>query len=307
MNQQLPLNPDDYAHRAVSPLMELGAYEALWLEEGATFKKVADKFREHPGSVPSDFVPPSTAQDCARRFLEVMEEDRIPEFGVRIHGAGEYPEKLRDARHPVELLYFRGWWSLVETPCIAVVGTRKPTSEGRSRAFRLAGLLGKDGYTIVSGLAEGIDTVAHRTAIEGGYRTIAVVGTPINRYFPAANRELQDDIAANHLVISQVPLLRYLRAKNPTANSYFFPERNVTMSALTAATIIVEAGDTSGTLYQAKAAIDQGRKLFILDSCFNVGLEWPAKYEAQGAIRVRDYDDIRKHLPDPTCPPDLLG
>jgi DNA processing protein len=76
------------------------------------------------------------------------------------------------------------------------------------------------------------------------------------------------------------------------------------MSALTEATIIVEAGDTSGTLYQARAALEQGRKLFILDSCFNAGLDWPAKYEAKGAIRVKDYGDIRKHLPDPPCPPD---
>lgn len=304
MNQQLSFTPDDYAHRAVSPLVELGAYESLWLEDGATFKKVADRFRAHPGAVPSDFVSPSQALECAHRVLSVMKEDGVSEFGVRIHGAGEYPQKLRDARHPVELLYYQGWWDLVETPCVAVVGTRKPSPEGKSRAFRLASLLGKDGYTVVSGLAEGIDTIAHQTAIEGGYKTIAVIGTPLNKNFPAANRELQSKIAKDFLVISQVPLLRYLRAKNPTANSYFFPERNVTMSALTEATIIVEAGDTSGTLYQARAAVEQGRKLFILDSCFNAGLDWPAKYEAKGAIRVRDYDDIRKHLPDPTCPPD---
>ena len=81
------------------------------------------------------------------------------------------------------------------------------------------------------------------------------------------------------------------------SNRIFFPERNVTMSALTEATIIVEASDTSGTLIQARAALAQGRKLFILDSCFhNSSISWPAKYEAQGAIRVRDYDDIRKHL-----------
>lgn len=303
MNQQLPFPSDSYAERAVSPLLELGAYESLWLEDGATFKRIADKFRASPGSVPSDFVSPTQSLECAHKVIDVLTDGGVSEFGVRIHGAGEYPKKLRDARHPVELLYYRGWWDLVETPCVAIVGTRKPSQEGKSRAFKLAGLLGKDGYTIVSGLAEGIDTIAHQTAIEDGSKTIAVIGTPLNKCFPASNHALQERIAREHLIVSQVPVLRYMRAKNPTANAYFFPERNITMSALTAATIIVEAGETSGTLYQAKAALDQGRGLFILDSCFKAGLDWPAKYEAQGAIRVRDYDDIRRHLPDPICPP----
>ena len=80
-------------------------------------------------------------------------------------------------------------------------------------------------------------------------------------------------------------------------NRLFFPERNVTMSALTEATIIVEAGDTSGTLIQARAALHQGRKLFILDSCFrNPSISWPQKFADKGAIRVMDYDDIRQHL-----------
>ena len=80
-------------------------------------------------------------------------------------------------------------------------------------------------------------------------------------------------------------------------NRLFFPERNVTMSALTEATIIVEAGDTSGTLIQARAALQQGRKLFILDSCFrNTSISWPRKFADKGAIRVTDYDDIRQHL-----------
>ena len=96
--------------------------------------------------------------------------------------------------------------------------------------------------------------------------------------------------------IPQVPALRYA-AQDPGRNRYFFPERNATMSALTKASIIVEAGETSGTLYQARAALDQGRKLFILDSCFERGLSWPEKLQAQGAVRVSNYDDIRASLP----------
>ena len=89
----------------------------------------------------------------------------------------------------------------------------------------------------------------------------------------------------------------YMAQKNPTANNFFFPERNITMSALTQATIIVEAGETSGTLVQARHALKQGRKVFILESNFRKsGLTWPHAFEERGAIRVADYDDIRRHL-----------
>jgi DNA processing protein len=215
---------------------------------------------------------------------------------VRIQHAGDYPEKLRDAQHPVELLYYRGAWELTETPCLAIVGSRKPTTEGIARAQRLARELVEHDYTVVSGLAAGIDTAAHTAAIDVGGRTIAVVGTPLGQVYPAENRELQELIAREYLLISQVPVLRYGK-QGPHLNRLFFPERNVTMSALTLGTIIVEAGDTSGTLIQARAAMHQGRKLFILDSCFQrPEITWPARFAERGAIRVREMDDIWRNL-----------
>ena len=123
-----------------------------------------------------------------------------------------------------------------------------------------------------------------------------VIGTPLGVYYPAQNRSLQEKIAADFLLISQVPVLRYLSQKVPQ-NKLFFPERNVTMSALTEATVIVEAGETSGTLTQARAALYQGRKLFILDSCFQrEDLTWPQTFEQRGAVRVRDSEDIWRAL-----------
>jgi DNA processing protein len=153
----------------------------------------------------------------------------------------------------------------------------------------------KDCFTIVSGLATGVDTVAHSTAIEAGGLTIAVIGTPLTFAYPRENAELQRQIAKEFLVISQVPVRRWER-QDYRKNRLFFPERNITMSALTEATIIVEAGETSRTLIQARAALHQGRKLFILDSCFRKGLKWPQRFADKGAIRVTDYDDIRRHL-----------
>ena len=176
------------------------------------------------------------------------------------------------------------------------MGTRDPSDDGKRRAAKLARCCVADGFTVVSGLARGIDTVAHETTIAAGGRTIAVLGTPITECYPPENRDLQRQIADQHLVISQVPIVRYSNQQF-AQRRFFFPERNVTMSALTEATIIVEAGETSGTLIQARHALKQGRKLFILDNCFrNPALSWPAKLAAQGAIRVADYDDIRKHL-----------
>ncbi len=289
-------NPNSIT-RPISPFRELGAYEALWTEPSASFRTIAERFGHRPGSVPSDFVPEEEALRHSATVREIFSKAGVERFGVRVHGAGDYPERLRIAEYPIELLYFQGWWDLAESPSIAVVGTREPSDEGRARARKLVKHLVEDNFSVVSGLAKGIDTVVHQTAMELGGRTIAVIGTPLNLHYPKENRFLQDQIARNHLLISQVPVVRYQQTPNPTANRFFFVERNITMAALTLGTVIVEAGETSGTLVQARHAIKQGRKLFILDSNFrNPALTWPAKFEQQGAIRVRDYEDIRGHL-----------
>jgi DNA processing protein len=299
---QLDFGLTDFGARAVSPFLELGAYEALWDRDPASFKSLAARFAAAPGSLPSDFVPPSTAMDYANRVHLRLKNAGIGRYGVRVHGAGDYPQRLRDAEYPVELLYYQGWWDLVNAPrSVAVVGTRNPSEAGKKRARRLVRALLDDNITIVSGLAKGIDAEAHDTAIREGGHTIAVLGTPISHFYPSENAELQREIAKNHLLISQVPVMRYDVARNPVANNHFFPARNITMSALTDATIIVEAGETSGTLVQARAALKQNRKLFILDSCFqDPKLKWPHRFIEKGAIRVRDYDDIRHAFIPPT-------
>jgi DNA processing protein len=264
----------------------------MWLEQGSTFKTIAERFAKDPSALPSDFVSPSAADRCSAEVVAALSKAGVTRFGVRINHAGDYPRKLRDARHPVELLYYQGGWELTETRSVAVVGSRKASEEGRRRAAILARELVRQDITVVSGLAEGIDTAAHTSALEHGGRTIAVIGTPLGVYYPPANRQLQDLIAREHLLISQIPVLRYARQAVPQ-NRLFFPERNITMSALTEGTIIVEAGETSGTLTQARAALHQGRKLFILESCFQrADITWPARFEAQGAIRVRRAEDI---------------
>lgn len=288
----LDLTSEGPAISPISPRRELGAYEALWLEPNATFKSIAEKFALDPSAVPSDFVSTAVAEQRATEVLKLLKAAGIHRFGVRVHHAGDYPLKLRDAQHPIELLYYQGFWELSESRSVAVVGSRKPSDDGLVRARRLVReLVGRD-FTVVSGLAAGIDREAHTTAIAEGGKTIAVLGTPLGVNYPSENKDLQTQISENFLVISQVPVLRY-SVQHPPQNKFFFPARNVTMSALTEATIIVEASDTSGTLTQARAALQQGRKLFILDSCFTrKDISWPATYEKRGAIRVTKPSDI---------------
>ena len=282
--------------RVVSPFLELGAYEALWLQDKASFKRIASMFAKKPGALPTDFVDHERAEELAYSAQEMIRSSKLKNFGIRVNGAAEYPLKLRDAAHPIELLYYQGWWDLVYSRCVAVVGTRNPSREGVENTRLIVEQLVKDSFTIVSGLAAGIDTIAHTTAISKGGLTIAVIGTPLTKYYPSQNAELQKKIASDYLLISQVPLHVY-KEQDYRINRFFFPERNITMSALTEATIIVEAGESSGTHVQARAALAQKRKLFILDSCFrNPKLTWPHKFEKQGAIRVKSYNDIRREL-----------
>ncbi|WP_271895430.1 DNA-processing protein DprA [Candidatus Phyllobacterium onerii] len=276
----------------ISPWLEMGAYEALWLEQGASFKTIAEKFLSRPSSLPSDFVSNGTALEMASVAHDKIRKHSSLPYGVRIHGAGEYPNKIRVAKHPIELLYYQGLWALSEQPSIAVVGTRQPSNEGIANTRKVVQALIGNKIIPVSGLARGIDSIVHETAIEQRFPTIAVIGTPISMSYPKEHRELQRRIAREHLLISQVPVVSYENMPI-TKTRTFFPERNVTMSALTDATIIIEAGETSGTLTQARAALEQGRTLLILDSCFQrPDITWPRKFEQLGAIRVSRIEDI---------------
>ena len=283
---------EDKSFDAISPLIELGAYEALWLQPGATFKRIADRFRSDPGALPSDFIDLQEAMESAAKARSILADANVHRFGIRINQAGDYPAQLRDAKNPVELFFYQGIWELAAKPGLCIVGSRKASDDGKRRAARLAKELVKRDYVVVSGLATGIDTAAHISALESGGCTIAVIGTPLGIYYPKENQALQTRIAKDHLLISQVPVLRYEQEPFQSKRNYF-PERNATMSALALGTIIVEAGDSSGTLTQARAALQQGRKLFILENCFQrKDISWPAYYEKLGAIRIREPQEI---------------
>lgn len=160
---------------------------------------------------------------------------------------------------------------------VAIIGSRRASTDGLRRAARLARALASRNVVVVSGLAEGIDTAAHRATIEAGWRTIAVIGTGLDISFPRENRELQDTLMREHLVISQFPPGTPPLSKN-------FPQRNRTMALLSDASVIIEAGETSGTLHQGWEAVRLGRPLFIAQSLASrTDLTWPAKMIGYGA------------------------
>jgi DNA processing protein len=166
---------------------------------------------------------------------------------------------------------------LAQGPRISVVGSRKASAEGLKRASYFARALVAHNMIVVSGLAEGVDTAAHQAAIEAGGHTIAVLGTPIDEVYPRANAGLQALIIDKHLAVSQFPA----GTKTHPGN---FPQRNRTMALLTDATVIVEAGEQSGTLHQGWEALRLGRLLFLLESVANdPSLTWPAKMIHYGA------------------------
>ena len=287
MNAIQQLNP-----KSIDFFDECCAYEALWDEPKMTLPLMAERFKTRPGARPSDFISSQALQAYQNQLKELSQFN----FKVLLHGEAEYPNQLRDAAYPVELLYYQGSLELIKTPLISVVGTHNPGLQGINLAVSMVKTLVAAGYTVVSGLEEGINTVVHQTAMKCGGNTIAFIGTSLSKVYPTANRDLQKKIAEKYLLITQAPFLKYAKQKF-NQNKLFFHERNITMSALSLGTLIIEAGQTSNILIQARAALTQGRKLLIADYCFNNhNLTWPKKLAKEGAICVNNIDDIEKAL-----------
>lgn len=171
----------------------------------------------------------------------------------------DYPRNLRAVHDRPPLVFVRGELTAGDARSVAVIGSRRAHDQGLEAARRVAEHLVGCGYTVVSGLAAGIDTAAHRSALAHGGRTVAVIGTGLARCYPPQNAPLQRTIAREGAVVS-----RFWPDDPPTRQS--FPLRNAVMSGLTLATVVVEAGMTSGARLQARLALAHGRPVFLLES-----------------------------------------
>jgi DNA processing protein len=169
-------------------------------------------------------------------------------------GDAGYPARLGDLRDPPRALWARGDLSLLDRPCVAIVGTRRATEYGERVARELGRILGGAGATIVSGLARGIDACAHLGALDAGGATVAVLGTGVDVVYPRGHAHLQQIIAERGLLLSEIE-------PSHAAHGGSFPLRNRIIAALSLATIVVEAGVKSGALITANHAIELGRSV----------------------------------------------
>jgi DNA processing protein len=203
---------------------------------------------------PSDVQPdPDGLKDQARADLE-----RWDAQGMRLVTVldPDYPPNLKAVHDRPPILFIAGHMTRADAKAVAVVGARKATEAGREQARQIAEHLSQTGYTVVSGLATGIDTAAHTAALSRDARTIAVIGTGLTRVYPPENRALQQNIAERGAVISQ-----FWPDAPPTRRS--FPMRNATMSGIALATVVVEASETSGARTQARLALAHARPVFL--------------------------------------------
>lgn len=231
--------------------------------------------------------PPAYAERlaAAQRWLGEGEHRQ-----VLAPGDAAYPEPLLQTADPPLLLYLQGRAELLASRSLAVVGSRQPSAQGLDHARSFARALGERGYTIVSGLALGIDAAAHEGALDAGAPTIAVMGTGPDRIYPARHRELGHRIAQSGLLLSEY-------APGTPALPDHFPQRNRLIAGLTLGTLVVEAALRSGSLITARLASEAGREVFAVPgSIRSPHAQGCHALIKQGAKLVESVDDILEEL-----------
>lgn len=243
-------------------------------------------------------LKPETIESILKREFHdkaVEEFERVKKFGgdVLILDDGSYPNLLREIDDPPITLYVRGdWQACLDQPCVAVIGSRMCSTYGENASEMLSRDLASRGITIVSGLARGIDTAAHRGAMKGIGRTIAVLGTGIDGVYPKENARLVKEILeSGGTVVSQFPL-----GTPPLKDN--FPYRNRIISGLSLGVLIVEASERSGSLITARLAMEQNREVMAVPGNITSGNSYGTNYLIKaGAKLVQQWQDVVTELP----------
>ena len=226
-------------------------------------------------------------------WAEVNDEiSRVRDAGISLvcYGDASYPARLRTIADPPPLLYFKGELNGVDDKAVAIVGSRSASDYGRRVARDLARGLAGAGFTVVSGMARGIDGMAHETALNSGGRTIAVLGSGVERAYPPEHDKLYQRIRANGAVISELPI-----GTRPIA--FNFPARNRLISGLSLGVVVVEATEKSGSLITASLAVEQGREVFAVPGEVGSSRSRGAhRLIRQGAKLVENVDDILEEI-----------
>jgi DNA processing protein len=218
----------------------------------------------------------------------VTQQQKLAEAGAVAISVKDprYPIRLKDIFDPPPLLFARGRVELLNELAIGMVGTRRPTAYGTTVAGRLAKDLTCAGLTVTSGMARGIDTAAHRAALEAGGGTIAVFGCGVDQIYPSENRKLAEQIARDGLIISEFPMATPPYPQN-------FPIRNRIISGISLGVLVVEGGQYSGSAITAKLAAEQNREVFAVPGNITSKMSWgPNLLIKQGAKLVQEWNDV---------------
>jgi len=247
---------------------------------------------ELEGAGVSGAVAQSIASGCSFEDAVVQQEKMLETGTVAITLTDpRYPAPLREIYDPPVMLFARGRVELLQSTLFGVVGTRRPTPYGLAATERLAGDLARAGLVIVSGMARGIDTTAHKAALAASGDTVAVLGCGVDVVYPAENRKLAEELAKKGLILSEF-------AMGSTAFPQNFPIRNRIISGIGVGLLVVEGAQYSGSAITARLAIDQGREVFAVPGNVTSKMSWgPNLLIKQGAKLVQDWNDVVVDLP----------
>jgi DNA processing protein len=270
---------------AVKLLERFGSAEAVFGASRAEIEQV----RLLPEAVDS-----LIAREAHEKAEREIEEVRKLGGDILILDDGVYPSLLREIYDPPIVLYVTGEWSeCLDQPCIAIVGSRRCSTYGQNSALMLARELAQRGVTIISGLARGIDAMAHRGALEAGGRTVAVMGTGLDEIYPRDHRKLAQQILdGGGALVSQFPL-----GTPPVSEN--FPYRNRVISGLSLGVLVVEAAENSGSLITARLAMEQNREVFAVPGNITSRTSFGTNYliKGAGAKLVQQWQDVAVEMP----------
>jgi DNA processing protein len=266
------------------------------------FQRLLERFGDAEsawGAGPAELAEAGLSLKLIERLVAVREKvdlariwDQIPKKGIHILTWLDetYPERLKEIEQPPPVLYLRGELIPEDTWAVAVVGTRRVTPYGRQVTEEVAYFLAANGITVVSGLARGVDAIAHSAALRAGGRTLAVLGSGVDRIYPPENRAIAEQIFERGAVLSN-----YAPGTPPESSN--FPPRNRIISGLSMAVIVIEAGETSGALITDEFAAEQGREVFAVPgNILAPQSKGTNKLIQQGALPLLSVDDIMQTL-----------
>lgn len=272
--------------RAATKLLErFGSADAVFEARRSELESVLVKKPETVESI--------MKREFAEKALEELENVKRLGGDILILDDGSYPNLLREIADPPITLYVMGdWQACLDQPCVGVIGSRMCSTYGKNAAEMLARDLASRGICVVSGLARGIDTSAHRGAIAGGGKTIAVMGTGLDAVYPKENGKLVNEILeSGGAVVTQFPL-----GTPPIPEN--FPYRNRIISGLSYGVLIVEASERSGSLITARLAMEQNREVMAVPGNITSGNSFGTNYLIKaGAKLVQQWQDVVAELP----------